>query len=60
LTGNRVGTFDTRIFRKKLLAAHQNTHSYHIRTTFPSPYLPFKEALEDKIAKAFTEKKMKI
>jgi hypothetical protein len=39
LTGNHVGTFDTQNFWKNLLAAHQNTHSYHIRSPFPSPYL---------------------
>ena len=42
LTGNCVGTFDTRIFWKHLFAAHQNTYSYHISPTLPGPYLPFK------------------
>ena len=42
LTGNRAGPCDTGIFQNKLLAVHQNTHSYHISSTLSAPYFPFK------------------
>ena len=42
LTGNCAALCDTGISHQNLLAAHQNTHSYHIRLTLPGPYLPFK------------------